>query len=419
MHLSHIKNHKRSYLADFNALKSQFDASKGHISLENSSIEIHAVPFQSKSELIFPNDKQYYAPTLCGSSLNLNSILFEGELKKIIEISDDEIWDNKKFQYILFKHRSPQKAKGVVILFHGLNEKEWTKYLPWAKMICELTGKAVLLFPIAFHINRAYNHWHNARMMQVLSQTRITLFRDLRESAFTNAAMSTRLHFAPSRFFFSGLETYSDIIELVWQIKKNQNPFLEAEAQVDFLGYSAGAFLTQILLMANRDELFSGSKAVLFCGGALLSRMYLTSRYIMDNEAHRAIKDFYVDNFEKHLQNDIQLHQLFEATKKGGLYFKSMLSENDTAINTIRKKRFEELNQQFLAITLEKDTVMTPHEIQASVMNDKGSIAFPCKTFDFQHNYSHVNPFSNTEKNAYEVNESFELIFAEIAHFLA
>ena len=60
----------------------------------------------------------------------------------------------------------------MLLLFHGLNEKDWDKYLPWAHALARATGKAVLLFPTAFHMNRAMGHWSDHRCMHRASQER-------------------------------------------------------------------------------------------------------------------------------------------------------------------------------------------------------------------------------------------------------
>ena len=36
-----------------------------------------------------------------------------------------------------------EDSKKVIFLFHGFNEKDWTKYMPWANKICEGTGCSV------------------------------------------------------------------------------------------------------------------------------------------------------------------------------------------------------------------------------------------------------------------------------------
>ncbi len=406
-----------TYSQEYEALKTAYDFHTPEILLPESSVKILNLPFTSQSELIFPADKVYYAPKLSGSPLNLDTIFFEGDMDKILQQSDDQILDNKIFTYPMVLPKQAEAVQGVVFLFHGLNEKDWTKYLPWAKRICDLSKKAVILFPLAFHINRAMPAWYDTRAMNRISQKRKSLFINIAETSFTNAAMSTRLHFAPSRFFLSGLETYSDIIQLTQKIKAGGFPEISANAKIDFFGYSAGAFLAQILLMANRDNLFEKTKAVLFCGGPLLSRMHLTSRYIMDSEAHHAIQDFYIDGFDRNLLLDQKLGTLYENAKRGGAYFRSMLSESYGAANIQRQKRLEELEHQIMSIALAQDDVMTPSEIQASLIGTKGKPVLPMKVLDFAYPHSHVNPFPVVPKYADTVELAFNEMMQEVVDF--
>ncbi|NJO03442.1 MAG: hypothetical protein HC880_18740 [Bacteroidia bacterium] len=389
---------KPLYRQTYEWLRRSFLVSEARVSLPDSDWEMYQLPFHSPSARFFPAEKGYYAPKLGGSSLNLNSGWFEGPMEEIVQISDDQVEANQSFHYLLIKSQKIVRAPGAIILLHGLNEKDWAKYLPWAAKLVDITGKAVILFPVAFHVNRAFTAWHHPRLMDQLSQRRQVLFQNMAESSFTNAAISTRLHFAPTRFFFSGLQTYHDIIGLVGSIRLGQVPYLEESARIDFLGYSAGALLAQILLMANRNQLFDESRAVLFCGGPLLSRMHLTSRYIMDSEAHQAIRDFYVDNFDRNLEQDTHFSQRFYRAKKGGIYFKSMLSESYGLANHTRKQRLAELKGQLTAIALAKDTIMPFSEIQASLVGLDGQVLVPCRCFDFPYDYTHMNPFPNLEK---------------------
>ncbi|NJL14860.1 MAG: hypothetical protein HC913_18910 [Microscillaceae bacterium] len=183
------------------------------------------------------------------------------------------------------------------------------------------------------------------------------------------------------------------------------------------MGYSAGAFLAQVLLMANRQELFSQSKALLFCGGPLLSRMRLTSRYIMDSEAHRAIQEYYLENFDKKLEEDTQLQQLFEQAQRGGAFFRSLLSEHYPEGKQLRQNRLAELRTQLLALTLAQDEVMTPEEVRASLCDAGGQMLVPMEVFDFDFPYSHVNPFPATPRHEEAVSLAFSRVMSRMADF--
>ena len=71
----------------------------------------------------------------------------------------------------------------MIIVFHGLNEKKWDKYLPWAYGLATQTGKAVVLFPIAFHMSRAPERWSSRQEMYAIAQKRMNEFPDNSETS--------------------------------------------------------------------------------------------------------------------------------------------------------------------------------------------------------------------------------------------
>jgi hypothetical protein len=115
----------------------------------------------------------------------------------LIDKADAEIEENLRFRYQIMAPSSGEKARGVIIMLHGFNEKHWLKYLPWAAHLVLHTGKAVLMFPIAFHMNRAPAAWSDARSMHRLSRERRRLYPELISSSLSNVAISTRLHNRP------------------------------------------------------------------------------------------------------------------------------------------------------------------------------------------------------------------------------
>ncbi len=92
------------------------------------------------------------------------------------------------------------KTNGAIILLHGLNEKDWNKYLPWAYKLMKLTGKQVVLFPIAFHMNRSPAKWIDPRFLRTANKERKQIFPKVANSSFANIALSARHQFAfPTR----------------------------------------------------------------------------------------------------------------------------------------------------------------------------------------------------------------------------
>jgi len=250
-----VNSEEISYNQDKEELESEFSLKlndvESKITKSDSDIEILNLDFESQTDLVFPKGKKYYEPHF-DSHTERNKIMTREEIQHIVKISDTKIKENRIFKFILFKAPKETRTKEVIVLFHGMNEQDWTKYLPWAKKLVELTQKSVLLFPIAFHMNRGLKVWANPRLMAEVSKERTKLFSDIKNSSFINVASSTRLHFAPARFFLSGLETYNDVVKLIYRIKENKIEQIDKDATFDFFGYSAGAFLIEILLRFQR-----------------------------------------------------------------------------------------------------------------------------------------------------------------------
>ncbi|MDR2455049.1 MAG: DUF6051 family protein, partial [Deltaproteobacteria bacterium] len=144
----------------------------------------------------------------------LREALPEVDLSSLFVTPDDEIAENALFRYHVMRLKKSPKAEAAIILLHGFNERHWDKYLPMAESLVRATGRAVFLFPIAFHMNRSPSLWHNSRLMGKVSHYRKKSFPDVIQSTLSNAAISVRLHADPSRFFWSGLQSYEDVVSL-------------------------------------------------------------------------------------------------------------------------------------------------------------------------------------------------------------
>lgn len=204
-----------------------------------------------------------------------------GGVQVLVNKADAAIEENLRFRYPVLMPSAMKKARNLIIMFHGFNEKHWHKYLPWAVRLAHGTGRAVLLFPIAFHMNRAPALWNDSRAMNRLSKERKERFPAVIGSSLSNVAISTRLHNKPERFIWSGLESYHDVIDLVEGIKRGEHPVVEAEAGIDFCSYSIGTFLGEILMMTNKNGYFSKSRYATFCGGPVFNRLSPVSKFIV------------------------------------------------------------------------------------------------------------------------------------------
>ena len=81
--------------------------------------------------------------------------------------------------------------------------------------------------------------------------------------SYVNAAISSRLEAHPQRIFWSGLQTYSDITEVVKDIKKGKIKGISPEADLDLFGYSIGSFLAFNYQNGRSSTLFYPIKSVL------------------------------------------------------------------------------------------------------------------------------------------------------------
>ena len=232
---------------------------------------------------------------------------------------------NGEFRYSLFLPRQPSQTSTVIFLLHGLNEREWHKYLPWALRLTELTGAAVLLMPMAFHMNRAPAAWSRPKAMKPVAAERQARFPSVTASSVVNAAISARLHAIPQRFFWSGMQTYYDILQLVREMRSGRHREVDPQARIDFFGYSLGAFLAQILLMTNEERLFDRSRLFTFCGGPTFDRIYPVSKHILDSEAMIALYAFFIEQLDTEFTRDPRLAHYFQV-HPAGRYFRAMLS---------------------------------------------------------------------------------------------
>jgi len=394
------------YLNDYNVLKDLYSENKELIKIPNT-IEIGNHNFISEDNEYYP-DENYFNKSIQKNLPLLNYTL--PNTKTLIEKNYAFEVCNKEFIYPLY--HNPGKSNKLIILFHGLNESSWDKYHTWAKRLVEQTGQAVLMFPISFHINRRPQHWSASRSMNALSKERKSSFSS-KESSFVNAALSTRLQFCPELFFWSGLRSFYDVQKLISKIRRGSLKELEKDCKISLFGYSIGAFLIENLIMA-REELFSDSKIVLFCGGPTMDIMYPISKYIYDSASEKVMTDFYVKNFENKIQTNEQLKRYFTEKEDYGMVFRSLLNINrfsDFRINKLKK--FED---QILAIPLTSDEVMPPDSVRKT-LNENG-IRVKINEMHFPFEYDHISPFPLGEKIKEETNSCFEKVFSCVSEWL-
>jgi hypothetical protein len=355
------------------------------------------------SEILIPGSPVKIVNENFISDIDVNDFMRQG---------DYSISENLEFSYPIFIPENPSCEK-VILFLHGLNERSWIKYLVWAYWISVVTESYVVLFPISFHINRSPSSWVDPRSMQSFVDERNGCFQDVTMSSFANVALSKRLSEEPMRFFNSGYQTAFDIVKLVRQIKNGTHHLLPRTGNVNIFAYSIGAFLAQILMMGNPEQLFTGSRLFMFCGGSVFCRMNGTSRLIMDSMAYNRVYSYFLNDFEKGLKNGNPFSEFLRSTQIG-LAFRSMIDLG--RLKSFREQILARLRHQIRSVALKKDTVIPAEAIVSTLKREAGHNV---EVWDFPYSYSHENPFPvNIKPSCSEVDNSFTKLINAAASFL-
>jgi len=403
------------YHADFFYLKNAFNQDEDIIQLYDNTLKICNLPFESKNCSILPGEDSYIDNGISFPRTPDYQNAISPEINEILNLADSKVFENRYFNYTVFMPGIVDRAKEVILLFHGLNEKNWFKYLPWAKTLVELTGKAVILFPIAFHMNRAPADWSDFRTMNDLKYVREGLFPAIVGSSFANVAISTRLHILPQRFFWSGVQTFYDVLQLLRDIKMGNHPLITTDAKIDFFAYSVGAFLTEILLMDDSTGYFSESKLFMFCGGPVFNRMAPVKKSIIDSEANIALYSFFLEHLDNYLKKDKRLAHYFSQHHSEGLVFKSMLDYNKMI--EFREERLRRISHKLMAVALKKDLVVPHYEVLNTLRGTERNIPVEVQILDFPFQYSHENPFPVSNNSTHQVEINYQKVFGRAARF--
>jgi hypothetical protein len=346
---------------------------------------------------------------------DLKKALPEGsDLSSLFETPDDEIEENRNFRYHVLR-AGKAKSDSAIILLHGFNERHWDKYLPMGASLARSTGRAVFLFPIAFHMNRSPAVWHNARLMNKVSQHRKKAFPDVIQSTLSNAAISARLHIDASRFFWSGLQSFEDVGSLVSEIKAGRHPAVNAQASVNFFTYSIGTLLGEIIMMTNQDGHFSDSKFVTFCVGPVFNRLSHVSKFILDSVANVGLYSFLIEHLDSHRRRDPKLDRFLGGTEVGH-NFRALL--NYRLEVDYREDKLRGMASRIMAVALAKDEVVPPFEVVNTLQGSRRDIPIDVETVDFPYPYRHEDPFPLSPKYAAEVDSWFEKLFSRFGAFL-
>ena len=384
-----------NYTEKYHQLKSLFNPDAIKTEFPDSEISCYRASFESEFRNPLPDEMH---PHVFGSGV-------------LSMVDDPAIPENHSFTYPVFMSSGSKENGRAIILLHGLNERSWNKYLVWAYYLTEKTGRPVILFPIAFHMNRSPEAWSNPRAMSWLLAGRRNRYGEIPMSTFANLALSERLSEDPLRFFTSGQQSAADIVQLTKQLYGGEHPLFEKGTSVDFFAYSIGAFLAQILLLGNPDGLYTGSKFFLLCGGAMFDKMDGVSKLIMDQKAFERLRHFYIEELDSELEKSEVLDDLMNQTPVGK-GFLAMLSK--TNLQQLRESSFQKMKNQIQAVALQKDKVISAEGIKDS-LNKWVNV----EVLDFPYNYTHENPFPLLEgEKSSEVDRCFETVFSRAAAFL-
>lgn len=326
-------------------------------------------------------------------------------------LTDDNIRENKDFTYLVFTPRWHSKSNEVILLMHGLNERTWEKYLVWAEYLTEQTGKPVVLFPIAFHMNRTPDSWFNPRAILPWVNQRKEKTKEAVNSTFFNVALSSRISDNPLRFYASGRESVFNLWQLVREIKSGAHPLFAEGTSVNIFAYSIGAMLSQVFMLANPEHLTDDTKLFMFCGGSIFCDMNGSARDILDAKANEQMKDYYINEFTQNSSSHRILPEIYQ-NDDFEKAFQSMISPESN--QAFRENFFLKVKKQIQAISLKKDIVIPTMGIIRALGKSSGDIL---QEIDFPFPYTHQIPFpSKTDPK--QLSGSFLNVFNRAASFL-
>jgi len=326
--------------------------------------------------------------------------------------------ENQKFRYAIFTPVQNKRFSEAIILLHGLNERNWGKYLPWAYQLVLQTQKPVILFPISHHMNRSPLAWVSPRLMTKFSVFRQTDAPAIENSSCANVALSLRLDNCPELFSMSGIQTYFDIVKLASDIKAGNFEIFEKDCHINFFAYSIGALLTETLLISNPLQLFSDSKAFFFCGGSTFDKINGNSRLIMDSKAFASLRNYQLNN-DGGLKKKVKIPEQYGHLLKDGWEAFLAMSGIKKYIN-YREKSFKRLINRIKAIGLIGDFIVPGNAIKETFGETFNDSCFDIDVMDFPFKYSHEVPFPlNNQQLNDTVTQSFNLVFNKASGFLS
>ncbi len=304
------------------------------------------------------------------------------------------------------------RSRGAIILLHGLNERGWNKYIQWGAALAEGTGRPVILFPHAWHMNRSPQTWIDRHIMTPLVAARTSMLPDTRLTTFVNVALSTRMTVSPQRFVLSGYQTVMDLSALIAMVRSGKVAGIAGGGPVDIFAYSIGALAAQVMMLSEPSPLPADSRVMLFCGGSTFGMMNGTSKLIMDSRAFEMLLSFYLgwpsgsgrgksDSFSS-LMND---------TPEGRAFYAMTSLQRLTSIHGAP---FSGWDGRLRAVSLEGDRVIPPGAVREALRGADAEVwdaGYPC---------THESPFPVLSgDHAGAVDRTFGRLFENATRFLS
>lgn len=325
--------------------------------------------------------------------------------------SDNSFFENRNFEYLIFEPDNAQKEENgklnsFIFLFHGLNERSWDKYISWAETLSKRTGRAVVLFPLAFHINRSPLEWSNPREMNKLMNNGTGENKKFWSLSFANYALSERIKADPYRFYLAGKQTIYNICQLIEQIDKGEHQLIKEGSRFDIFAYSIGALLSQVMVQSNPGDRFSNAKLFMFCGGSLFNKMNGESKLIMDRESFKLLKRYYSTRFVNRFRKKEKIDSIDEA-------FLAHIG-----LKKLERERFsfyQRSKERIKIISLKNDKVIPTKGIKMAVGPDCEDCI---EEIDFTYKYSHEVPFPVNIKEKDSREYWFNEVFKRASDFL-
>ena len=334
-----------------------------------------------------------------------------GDMFRSLFRSDDTEKANSEFTYYLMTPAG-QQGEGAIILMHGLNERTWNKYIQWGVRLAHDTGRQVILFPSAYHMNRSPVSWIDRHVMTPLVAARMSMMPDIRMASFVNVALSTRMTTTPQRFMLSGYQTVRDVAFIIRMISDGLHPGIPGGGPVDIFAYSIGALATQVMMLSRPSILPEESRIMLFCGGSTFNQMNGTSKFIMDSRAFERLITFYLEWPETDDKHESRLvTELMNHTAEGeAFYAMTSLSR----LKAVAGNPFREMDGRFRAVTFSGDRVIPPEAVSATLQDADAEVWIP------EYPFTHENPFPVLAGDrASAVDRTFDRLFESAASFLS